>query len=151
MTLSPPKPITPEIFASVPATAGYHAIKPYPQSAAAISILRETLDQWHITPYRLGKLLGMTNTALVYQWVGGEKRPSPYYCILMIHIYQQVLFHKLDIRLVEEINWETGEIIYKGRNNGRKSGNGVSAGQRSGAQGQRDNRGTMAQFYNQSL
>ena len=84
-----------DIFGSVKATAGFHAIKPYSTSAATLTVLHDTLEQWRITPYKLGKLLGMNSTSLAYKWANGESKPSPYYCILIIRLYQQVYFHGL--------------------------------------------------------
>ncbi len=141
--------IPPDIFAPIKSAGSFYAIQPYPKEAAAIQIFRDTIDGFKITPYRLGKLLGMTNCGLVYHWANGESKPSPYYCTLLIKLYQEVLFHGLNISLVDEIHWADGEIIYKGMAND-KGRYGVPPGQRPLSKNQSDHRGAVAKFYNQS-
>ena len=126
-TVSPIPTIPPHIFAPVQATHGMYAIKPYPQTAAIMEVLIDTLEEWKITPYRLSRLLGMRQCGLCYQWMRGVTKPSPYYCCLLLRLYQEVLFHGLKLVLVEAIDWSSGEIMYKGRiGNGRKRGSAVN-------------------------
>ena len=145
----PAPSILPEIFAPVKSKGSFYAIKPYPQSAAILEVLGRLLEEWKITPYRLSKLLGMNSSALPGQWMRGEKKPSPYYCCLLLRLLEAVLFDKLNITLVDSIDWKAGEIVYKGRGNAKHQ-NGVPSGQRPGSQNQGRNGSAMAQFYPES-
>jgi len=116
-------------------TGSFYAIRPYPQAAAVIEVLKDTLEEWRISPYRLSRLLGMNSPSLPYKWVSGQAKPNPFYCVLLLRLYQEVLFRKLNITLVDRIDWPAGEIIYKGR--------GTARSQLAGSQ----KRGSMAAFY----
>lgn len=124
-----------EIFAPMKSGGSFYPIKPYAQTAAVIEVLTDTLEEWRISPYRLSRLLGMTSPSLPYKWVSGAAKPSQFYCILLLRLYQEVLFRKLNITLVDRIDWLAGEIIYKGR--------GTAQGQLAGSL----KRGAMAAFY----
>ena len=150
MVLAADPPIISEIFAPIPAEVGFYATKPYPRKVSTTVMLNNLVDDLGITPYRLAFLLGLNRQTSVSRWLNGESNPSPYYLTIMLELRHLVHTKQLDLRIVQAIDWATGEITYKGQGRYDKSRNAVPPGKRALPDGGGGKRGAVSQFYLQS-
>ena len=103
--------ISPGVFVE-PRIGGWGATK-YPSFAAQDVILGGMMDVLGINPLRLGRLLGMPNPGLVYQWTASHlTRPGPVYlnrCMALMLLHAKGLYSPT----WWSIDWETGIITEK--------------------------------------
>ena len=124
-------------------------VNPYAKFAACTDVLSEAVRIFDITGWRLGKLLGMRWPHATGPWFRGEQRPSQTYCIRLLKLHQLVL-QGLDLRKVDYIDWDGGNIVYKEGVKTRGTGDyPIPATQRQISAGNRGGGNAMAKFLNQ--
>jgi len=92
--------------------SGYVKIDVYPDYLATKLIFLKVLQQFGVTRYRLGKLLGLPYTYQIGEWMKGQKRPSSLY---MSRLAWLMLCQKegLEINRIRSIDWDgTAEITW---------------------------------------
>lgn len=90
----------------------------YAKTSASNEVLTDACLLFGITLYRLAFLLGCHQPTKVYQWMGGECRPSVKYMVRLCRLHQMAL-SGLQLIIVRAINWDEGVIHYKPVWNGR--------------------------------
>lgn len=83
-------------------TAPNHVAR-YSSFDETISTLEGLREHCGLTPYRIGKLLGMNHPGNCYQWFDGQHRPSPKYCIRLLRLVQMKAFEGANLSLVETV------------------------------------------------
>ena len=146
MVLAADPPILSKIFDPQPGCAEGFAISPWPRKVSTTVMLNNLVDDLGIAPYRLAFLLGMNFQKTVSRWLNGESNPSPYYLTIMLELRHLVHTKQLDLRIVQAIDWATGEITYKGQGRYDKGRNAVPPGQRTLPDGGKHQRGAIANF-----
>lgn len=121
--------LPPNTYAPGPVPSGLSRFWQYSTYAASMDALESVKEHLKISPYRLGLLLGLDYPNMTYEWYKGRKRPSQSNCIRIIKLISMVSFEGLKLPLVQSINWESGEILYKGGVND-KSNHGVPPSKR---------------------
>lgn len=94
-----------------------------------LDALQLVIEGLSITPFRLGQLIDLPGPHNAYHWVNGLNRPNQANTMKILKLVSMVAFQGVKLPLVESINWETGEIIYKGPKNDKNS-NGVPSSKR---------------------
>lgn len=143
-------------FASEKSTGGngFVEIKQFAKYSGCDTVLRDSLDiLGGITPYRLGKLLGMSQPNNVSSlWLAGRNRPSQLYTIRLLKLHQMVLAG-VSLILIDSIDWERGAIRFRSlpRRRGDSGAHqaAISIARRQIQDGVGQHRDPLGEFFNQ--
>lgn len=93
---------------------GFSPIKRFAKYSGCETVLRDSLEALGgITPYRLGKLLGMANPQnAASNWFEGRHRPSQLYMVRILKLHHLAMAG-VRLLLVDKIDWERGEIKFR--------------------------------------
>ena len=101
------------VYGNPPPAKGSNYLR-YSNFGASLDALQAVKYHLGVSPYRLGILLGMAHPANTYSWFQGRSRPSQNYCVRIIKLISLAAFEGLRLPFIESINWDTGEIEFKG-------------------------------------
>ena len=85
----------------------------FPGSEAVALTLQQVVRYLGITKWRLGQLVGCSYASQIYQWTGGEHRPSSLFLTRMLFLVGLQAERGLDVSAMQSINWDTGDIHWK--------------------------------------
>ena len=129
----PPDVVPPDIFATTTRPEndpGCFRTKAYPPHRTCEYVVRELVAGTNIpSMYALAQILELPFPHMIYAWLNGTRRISPFYMSRMMKLWA-LHSHGIALFRVQTINWVTGEIIYKKPRGKNAKGPGAGAADR---------------------
>ena len=87
-------------------------VSPYPSLVVAAAVIALAGEAMGITPYYLGKLIGVSQPNQVYTWLSGAKRPSALYLTRLLRLLL-LDYQVIPVVQIDRVDWDAGELILK--------------------------------------
>ena len=108
-------PIPVGVFGAVPRQKPSQQNSHYPHQVAVERTVLRSIMYLGVSRYQLGRLLGLGNVDLMRQWLNGTRRPSSLF-LTRLNWMTLLRTEGFEWVRVQSIDWDTGEITYRGEN-----------------------------------